>query len=689
MKNLFRLTGFMLLLAVFSYSANGQTRIKAKQIGGGNNGQIIMSDGTNGGWADAPYISWTDTLDDGSKQIVTLYKLTNTLDNTNQFIRTESDPTVPSHVKNITTTDESNWDAAYNDKINSASFASGTGILTLTQQDNGTVTVNLDGRYLTISDANNDYVKKTTSVNLGSGLSGSSDLSSNLNVNLDFSYLDNRYLSGFKQKTPVVVATGSNITLSGLQTIDGVTLQSGDRVLVMNQTNAADNGIYAAASGSWSRTTDFDEAKIGEVEQGASTFVQEGADYGNTSWTLQTGGTIVIGTTDLTFIQSAGSASYQAGDGLELTGTTFKVDNSIARTSQINAQDLKSVLSKGNASSLEINLLKYVENNTVSNRLNFGISSGKKYGIESYRAATSNMGGLRITTYNGGANTAMDFGFDGKITIPDLAGSGTRFVAADANGTLTTQTVGGTDITASLDNSDVLSINSSTGSDATVDMTGLNSFYKVRKIPDNTDLDNFQELGTGLLSTSNTGITHTPDWYTTGERTIISQLGKPGAYMLQLGVSADNNRYSFRTSIAAQSWGSWVELAQKNDIPTSNSDLANGEGYLKSVSLTTSLSGNTLTVSNNAGGSDNVDLSSIAPSTPCGNITGTQDIIQGTGTNSVTLSHTPSSCVMPVVSYNGVVQKAGSGYDYTITGTTVTFTFTIESTDNVIVNYSY
>src|SRR5690625_4614028 len=507
MKNLFRLTGFLLLLAVFSYSANGQTRIKAKQIGGGNNGQIIMSDGTNGGWADAPYISWTDTLDDGSKQIVTLYKLTNTLDNTNQFIRTESDPTVPSHVKNITTTDESNWDAAYSNHIKSASFASGTGVLTLTQQDNGnvknitttdesnwdaaysnhiksasfasgtgvltltqqdngTVTVNLDGRYLTTSDANNDYVKKTTSVNLGSGLNGSSDLSSNLNVNLDFSYLDNRYLSGFKQKTPVVVATASNITLSGLQTIDGVTLQSGDRVLVMNQTNAADNGIYAAASGSWSRTTDFDEAKIGEVEQGASTFVQEGADYGNTSWTLQTGGTIVIGTTDLTFIQSAGSASYQAGDGLNLNGTTFSVDNSIAKKSEINSQDLQSVTNKGSTTTNNITLQKFVDNNTVSTKLNFCISSSKLYGIESYRGNTSNLLGLRITTYNGRTSSAMDVSPLGVITIDDLAGTGTRQVVADANGTLSTQQAEGTNITASLNN-DVLSINSSTGNDAT------------------------------------------------------------------------------------------------------------------------------------------------------------------------------------------------------------------------------
>src|SRR5699024_1850990 len=184
-----------------------------------------------------------------------------------------------------------------------------------------------------------------------------------------------------------------------------------------------------------------------------------------------------------------------------------------------------------------------------------------------------------------------------KVTINDLSGTGTRQVVADANGTLSTQQAEGTNITASLNN-DVLSINSSTGSDATVDMTGLNSFYKVRDIADNTDLDNFQELGTGVLTTSSTGITHSPSWYTAGERTIISQLGRPGAYMLQLGVSADNNRYSFRTSIGAQSWGSWVDLAKKSDIPTNNNQLTNGEGYLKSVSLTTSLSGNILTVSN-------------------------------------------------------------------------------------------
>jgi len=68
------------------------------------------------------------------------------------------------------------------------------------------------------------------------------------------------------------------------------------------------------------------------------------------------------------------------------------------------------------------------------------------------------------------------------------------------------------------------------------------------------------------------------------------------------------------------------------------------------------------------------------------NVTATQDVVSGTGTNSVSISHAPVSWVSPVVSVNGVVQE---NTEYTITGTTVTFTFTIESSDKVLVNYSY
>lgn len=61
-------------------------------------------------------------------------------------------------------------------------------------------------------------------------------------------------------KTDVKAATTASITLSGTQTIDGISCAAGDRVLVKNQATAAQNGIYIVAAGSWARATDADAA---------------------------------------------------------------------------------------------------------------------------------------------------------------------------------------------------------------------------------------------------------------------------------------------------------------------------------------------------------------------------------------------------------------------------------------------
>lgn len=95
----------------------------------------------------------------------------------------------------------------------------------------------------------------------------------------------------------VRVATTANITLSGLQTVDGVTLAAGDRVLVKDQTTGSANGIYVAASGAWSRASDFDAA--GEVVTGAYVPVQAGTQAG--AFVLVTQAPITVGTTALVF----------------------------------------------------------------------------------------------------------------------------------------------------------------------------------------------------------------------------------------------------------------------------------------------------------------------------------------------------------------------------------------------------
>lgn len=100
-------------------------------------------------------------------------------------------------------------------------------------------------------------------------------------------------------KEPCLVATTGNITLSGLQTIDGVSVSAGDRVLVRAQTSAVNNGIYVAASGGWSRATDFDGA--GEVAGGTQAFVTSGTLFRDTLWRVAGNGAITIASSAIDF----------------------------------------------------------------------------------------------------------------------------------------------------------------------------------------------------------------------------------------------------------------------------------------------------------------------------------------------------------------------------------------------------
>lgn len=133
-------------------------------------------------------------------------------------------------------------------------------------------------------------------------------------------------LQGYKWKEPVRAATTANITLSGVQTIDGVSVVVGDRVLVKNQTTATANGTYLAAAGAWSRTTDFD---IAAEALGASCFVSEGATLGNTVWVMTTDGPIILGTTNLAFTQTSGGVTYTAGVGISLAGNVIAIDTAV------------------------------------------------------------------------------------------------------------------------------------------------------------------------------------------------------------------------------------------------------------------------------------------------------------------------------------------------------------------------
>jgi phage-related tail fiber protein len=107
------------------------------------------------------------------------------------------------------------------------------------------------------------------------------------------------------------VATTAPVVLSGLQTIEGVALVAGDRVLVKNQAVAKDNGLYVAAAGVWARSADADSSL--EVTPGLFVHVERGTINGDSIWQLVTDAPIVLGVTDLLFEMAAGRTGVNAG----------------------------------------------------------------------------------------------------------------------------------------------------------------------------------------------------------------------------------------------------------------------------------------------------------------------------------------------------------------------------------------
>ena len=139
-------------------------------------------------------------------------------------------------------------------------------------------------------------------------------------------------IEGIKPKEAVQVATDANITLSGLQTIDGYLTLAGDRVLVKNQTLAKDNGIYVAAAGAWSRSIDMDAAA---EFKGTYTAVINGSAAGKLFVCSST--VVTLGTDPVNFIFFNSQALLTAGSGIDITGTTISVDNTVVRTNGANA----------------------------------------------------------------------------------------------------------------------------------------------------------------------------------------------------------------------------------------------------------------------------------------------------------------------------------------------------------------
>ena len=143
------------------------------------------------------------------------------------------------------------------------------------------------------------------------------------------------YVDAVKQaldiKDSVRAASTENITIADDlnvgDSIDGVTLADGDRVLLKDQTDASENGIYIAGE---TPARSPDAGITGEVTPGMFVFVEEGTANADNGYVVTTNGTITLGTTDIAFAQFSGAGQIDAGSGLNKSGNTLNVnvDNS-------------------------------------------------------------------------------------------------------------------------------------------------------------------------------------------------------------------------------------------------------------------------------------------------------------------------------------------------------------------------
>lgn len=149
---------------------------------------------------------------------------------------------------------------------------------------------------------------------------------------VDKAYVDG-IINSLDVKNSVRVATTANINLSGLATIDGISLAVGDRVLVKNQTNQTQNGIYVVASGAWTRAVDADESL--ELTYGTLVNVVEGSTLARTVWILNTQDPITLGTSQLVFNQV--STPLNPGSYISITGNSVAVDVASLLTAVVGA----------------------------------------------------------------------------------------------------------------------------------------------------------------------------------------------------------------------------------------------------------------------------------------------------------------------------------------------------------------
>jgi len=298
----------------------------------------------------------------------------------------------------------------------------------------------------------------TITLTAGTGLSGGGNFTTDqagnetLTFNVDTGTIATKsYVDGLKQgldtKDSVRVATTANITRSGTQTIDGVSVQANDRVLVKDQSDGSENGIYVASASGWSRASDAD-ADV-EVTAGLYVWVEEGTVNGDQGWILTTNDDITLDSTSLTFTQFTGTGQITAGTGLSKSGNTLNVGSlGVAQFAGAAVQTSSEVSSFGNNDTsfltaagiknyIEANSFGFLQSVAVANIAGSAIQTGSEsFADNDTTIMTSAAVQDKILSYGYTTNTGDITGVDLTVTSPITIASETNTGSGSYSATL-------------------------------------------------------------------------------------------------------------------------------------------------------------------------------------------------------------------------------------------------------------
>lgn len=238
-------------------------------------------------------------------------------------------------------------------------------------------------------------------------------------------YVDN-LVAGISWKQPVKAASTANLTLSGTQTVDGIALVAGDRVLVKDQTDGKENGIYVVSATTWSRSDDMNaDAEF----PSSAVFVQSGSVNSQVGFTC-TNSSVTVGSTAITFVQFNGASNIVAGAALSKTGNQLDVEVD-GVTIEISADQLqlKDLAVDTNKLADSAVSTQKIANNAVTNaKLQNSTISGVSLGANLFSLSASASGAISFTSYNGSASSA-DMAVNVNSAMLEIASNAISVVA--------------------------------------------------------------------------------------------------------------------------------------------------------------------------------------------------------------------------------------------------------------------